>query len=334
MNPYFFTRKFRPALCAAAALAAASCKTQEPAPAPLTADLEQASRSWHMTSFQPAGATIKIGNRYHNMVFHTNSRQFVYEGTSVWMSYPVILKNRRWHIAESDSRKTVVPILMPLDFLKKNDVRTVVLDAGHGGRDVGAVGRFRRVKESDIALELAKKVRDILPPHFRVRLTRSWDRELGLDERCERANRWNADLFVSIHLNAAAATSAAGVETHILAPLGTPVTGSPSSLYSRDKQKYAGNRHDEANTILGYYLQRGLVKYTGATDRGLRRSRFVVIRDVACPSALVECGFISNPTEEAKVLTEDYQVKLARGIAEGIICFVSMSKRASLAGGR
>jgi N-acetylmuramoyl-L-alanine amidase len=80
--------------------------------------------------------------------------------------------------------------------------------------------------------------------------------------------------------------------------------------------------------LLGYYLQKSLIKYTRMEDRGIRRSRFYVIRNVDCPAALVECGFISSRNDRIKIVTQTYRDNVVRGIAEGILTYLNMVKRA------
>jgi N-acetylmuramoyl-L-alanine amidase len=80
-----------------------------------------------------------------------------------------------------------------------------------------------------------------------------------------------------------------------------------------------GNRHDGANTILGYCLQHRLVKTLRAPDRGIRRARFVVLREAPCPAALVECGFLSNAAEAGRIASPHYRVAMADGFVEGIL---------------
>ena len=229
---------------------------------------------------------------------------------------------------QNDVDKMLAPLLNPSDAVKGEDYGMIVLDPGHGGQDPGACDLRRGLEEKRITLELAQRVRTTLQKcNVDARLTRSGDQTTDLDQRCLLANRWGADLFVSIHLNATANSGSSGIETHILPPAGCPITAS-AFVSSRDRVAFPGNRHDEANMILGYYLQKSLIKYTRLEDRGVRRSRFYVIRNVNCPAALVECGFISSRNDRTKIMTAAYRDNVVRGIAEGILTYLNMVKRA------
>lgn len=169
----------------------------------------------------------------------------------------------------------------------------IVIDAGHGGKDSGAVGS--KYKEKDIVLSISKKVNSKLQAlGFKTIMTRSTDVYLSLSERYRIANNNNADAFVSIHANATSSSSVHGIET----------------LYKNYK-------------TLANDIQNELIKKTGAKSRGLKyRSDLAVLNGTKMPSALVEVGFISNASEENKMGTNSYQESLANGIVEGIVNYV------------
>ena len=154
---------------------------------------------------------------------------------------------------------------------------------------------------------------------------------MGLPERCQYAARVQADVFVSIHLNSAADPDSSGIETHILPPACHPITAS-ATVGSRDRTAYPGNSHDGANMALGYFLQKSLLKRTGAEDRGVRRSRFCVVKSAPCPAALVECGFVSNREEARKLLTAEYQDRIAQALAEGVLAYLDAVRRTQPSG--
>ena len=165
----------------------------------------------------------------------------------------------------------------------------VVIDPGHGGHDPGAVAFGRN--EKDIALTISKKINANLKTlGFQTVMTRSTDVYVALSERYNIANRNNADIFVSIHLNSASSSSAKGIET----------------LYKNTK-------------ALASDIQTEMISATGATNRGLKyRSDLAVLNGTKMPASLVETGFISNPTESSSLATTSYQDKLAVSIAKGI----------------
>lgn len=173
----------------------------------------------------------------------------------------------------------------------------VVLDPGHGGSDPGAPGPGS-LEEKDIALAIARKARALLDEAgLRVVLTRDGDRTIGLYERAAVPGRVGAALFVSIHANASPLRSTAGIETYYY-------PGSP-----------AGRR-------LAAVLQRTLVSRLGRPDRGVQAADFVVVREPAVPAALVECGYLTNREEARLLASEDYQLRVARAIADGVLSYL------------
>jgi len=290
--------------------------------------LSQLSHRYGFISYTTTGKRLALRTKFNTFAFEGDTRKVEFNNILIWLNAPVARHWGSWTIRDVDVDKTIVPLLNPSRALKSESWRLVILDPGHGGEDRGASDLRRGMEEKRITLELAQRVRTILQKYnVAARLTRGGDQTTDLDKRCLLANRWGADLFVSIHLNAAANSDSSGIETHILPPAGCPITAS-AFVSSRDRVAFPGNRHDEANVVLGYYLQRSLIKYTRLEDRGVRRSRFYVIRNVACPAALVECGFISSRNDRTKIMTTVYRDNVARGIAEGILTYLNMVKRA------
>lgn len=293
-----------------------------------TLALSKLSKRHGFVAYTTEGKRLTLKTRFSTFNFEGDTRKAEFNNTLIWLNAPVSRHWGSWTISEIDVPKTILPLLNPSGALRSENARLVVLDPGHGGGDPGAIEPRRGLEEKQLTLELAERVKTILRKYgIDARLTRSSDQTLELDERCQMANRWGADLFVSIHLNTAANSGSSGIETHILPPAGCPITAS-SFVGSRDKAAFAGNHHDQANMVLGYQLQRSLLKYTRAEDRGVRRSRFYVIRNVNCPAALVECGFISNHSEKNKIMTAAYRDNVARGIAEGITTYLNLVKQA------
>ncbi|MCL2188180.1 MAG: N-acetylmuramoyl-L-alanine amidase [Defluviitaleaceae bacterium] len=170
-------------------------------------------------------------------------------------------------------------------------VRTVVLDAGHGGHDPGAVSNGRW--EKDDVLRLALAVRNLLQAQgIRVVMTRSTDIFVPLTERSATANRNNADLFVSIHRNASEHSTANGVENFIY-------TSAPA------------NTENAASLVLAEVVAAGVQR-----DRGLKRGNFSVLRHTSAPAMLLELGFITN-TRDNQLFDQNfnaYAAAITRGI--------------------
>ncbi len=289
--------------------------------------LSELSHRYSFVSYAAKGKNLSLKTKFNTFDFAGDTRKVEFNNVLVWMNSPVSRHWGAWAVRDIDVDKTILPLIYPSRALKNEKWSLVMLDPGHGGQDPGASDQRRDLIEKDITLELAQRVSVILQKYnVDVRLTRNKDQNTDLDQRCLMANRCGADLFVSIHLNAAAKADSTGLQTHILPPAGCPITES-SFVGSRDRVVFPGNRHDEANMVLGYYLQKSLLKYGRLEDRGVRRSRFYVIRNVNCPAALVECGFISSRNDRTKIMTSAYRDNISRGIAEGILTYLNMVKR-------
>lgn len=292
--------------------------------------LERFARQNGFASPHISGKQIQFTSRYHVLLFENDSRQAAYDGVHIWLNGPVRKRWGGWRILQADIDMTLVPLLRPNQAVAREGYQIVVLDPGHGGNDSGATGKRRGVLEKEIVLDIAKRVQSILRGYgVNAYLTRLKDHSMSLDDRVRKINASKADLLVSIHLNSDENTTASGVETHIVPPVGYPVTAS-ATVTDRDGVTYPANQHDAANMVLGYTLQKTLMKYTRGDDRGVRRSRFYVIRNVSCPSALVECGFLSNLIDERNLSTGEYRETLARGLAEAILAYVNTVKRARM----
>ena len=208
---------------------------------------------------------------------------------------------------------------------------TVVLDAGHGGKDPGAVGRFSQ--EKDLNLKLALKVGEQITeryPDVKVVYTRSTDVFIPLQTRADIANKNNADLFLSIHTNSAESKTASGVETFILgtekmeknldvamrenavmkleADYKTTYQGfDPNSIDSYIMFELMQNSYMDQSLQFATQVQKRFVDHLNRDDRGVRQAAFWVLLKTACPSVLFEMGFISNPDEE-RFLNQDASI--------------------------
>jgi N-acetylmuramoyl-L-alanine amidase len=202
-----------------------------------------------------------------------------------------------------------------------------VIDPGHGGENTGTRGRTSGVYEKTLVLDIAFRVERLLREQgVEVVMTRRSDVFVELSERAAIANRARADAFVSIHLNWAADASVNGVETFYMPRVGAASAVRASARFDNG-QRFAGNENDGANELLSQHVHRALLSATGAADRRVRGARFAVLRDARIPATLVECGYLSNAAEERRVLTEEYRERIARGIANGIVSYLNVSKR-------
>jgi N-acetylmuramoyl-L-alanine amidase len=246
------------------------------------------------------------------LVVQPDHRDITLNGVEHWLSTPVLSARGQLWISSRDVLKTIDPVLRQGRLPAPVAIRLVILDPGHGGSDTGTRGR--RSVEKTLTLDLAKRVERYLEADgLAAVLTRTSDRNVGLDDRVDFAKSKRADLFVSIHFNSGG--GAEGIETYCVPAAGAGSTASPHET----GDACPGNRNDGQNVWLAHCVQRATLRATGAPDRGVRRARFVVIRDAPCPAILAECGFLSNRAEEQQILTDDYRDKLAKSIAAGIL---------------
>lgn len=185
-----------------------------------------------------------------------------------------------------------VLMLLAAPFARAFD--TVVLDAGHGDFDRGAAIGY--VYEKHLALDTARRVETLLrKAGLKVVMTRSRDVFIPLPGRAAVGNRYGNAIFVSIHYNYNRGGSGAGVESYYY--------------------------HTRGYTLAGY-IQAYLVQRTGMTNRGVKHASFHVIRETTRnPSVLIECGFVSNSTERARMMTGEFRNRIAEGIAQGIVAY-------------
>ena len=223
--------------------------------------------------------------------------------------------------------------------------KRIVVDAGHGGHDPGAVG-FSGLYEKDVVLDIAFKVRDIIKeehPLYEVIFTRDRDVFIPLEKRAEIANRNNADLFVSVHTNAHYNRLVRGIETFILNwtdNVESMKVAARENAVSLKKMKQIQselgiilaslqreNKRDESIKLAGH-IQNSMAslikpKYQAVHNRGVKQAIFFVLLDTKMPSVLVEVGFISNPDEERLLSNEAYRKNIARSIVSGIHAYFS-----------
>jgi N-acetylmuramoyl-L-alanine amidase len=215
----------------------------------------------------------------------------------------------------------------------------VVVDPGHGGEREGAVGPAG-TREKDLSLKIARRIADLCRTRLGAQtlLTRTADTDVPLRERVAFANRAKADLFLSIHANAARSSrrSAIGVETYFLSA--DPSGASAAALVERENSDERPNGRgrggpDDVSAILddlaltsaqanasrlAYAIHQRLLLRTGAQDRGVQQAPFFVLTGARMPAVLLELGFLSNPDEEQLLVQPAYQRLLAEAVVEGI----------------
>jgi N-acetylmuramoyl-L-alanine amidase len=267
-----------------------------------------------------------VSSKWCTLEFDEGKRICKVNGVQIQLSSEILQQRGALYISNSDYRKMIEPLILPQDFKPVPKLKVIMIDPGHGGNDSGAENKTLKIKEKLITLDLALKLKDELEDRgYTVYLTRNKDVYPDLEERPAMANKKNADLFISLHFNAASDSSVHGAETYILPPLGQ----ASSTGNEGDGQVIAGNKFDAWNVIAGYYVQRELSRSVGTADRGLRRARFAVLRPLQCPGMLIESGYVSNPGECYKLSNATYRRKLADSIADAVDAYGKTLKRIS-----
>ena len=229
-------------------------------------------------------------------------------------------------------------------------VRTIVIDAGHGGHDPGAIGPSG-LKEKNVTLRIARKLRQRLVEEGKsfgienVYLTRDGDRFIPLEERTAIARKRKADIFISIHCNGARTRKAHGIETYILgftddqtslqlaARENATTTKGLHDLRGILKDYILSSKKEESQQIAGYVqksiIQNVSVKYKHIKNKGVKKAPFVVLIGADIPSLLIETSFITNPREERRLKSETYIERIVNGIILGIKQYSMQSQKVS-----
>jgi N-acetylmuramoyl-L-alanine amidase len=224
-------------------------------------------------------------------------------------------------------------------------IRTVVIDPGHGGMEIGAKGKFGNV-EKDVTLAIALKLKALIEKNmaFQVVLTRDRDVDVAVENRSAIANNQKADVFISIHANGSRQKAAEGSETFFLSIGATPDEETRRLAYlennsSRIEDHVDKSSEDDVKMILWDMAQAAYIRQSsqlaemiqgelntllGTRNRGIKQAPFKVLTGVACPAVLIEAAFISNPEEEKKLATDGFQTSVAEAIYRGLASYLQL----------
>ncbi len=300
--------------------------------------LEARAASWEQVQYKGgAYITLQSVSKFYDMTMTRNGKSLLMENEKVLirgevgsrsaylnnvhfqLAYPIVSHAGKYLISRIDLSKLIDPVLRPNFINNAKSFGTVVLDPGHGGRDRGARGHHGY--EADYTLRVARMVRAHLRRlGYKVEMTRDSDTYVSLERRVQIANQFRDAVCISIHFNSAKNSSATGIETFCVSPPG--VTHYGRSLQARDKKAVPGNFVDSASMALATAVHQRSIRRTGnKEDRGIKHARYNVLSGIRIPTVLIEGGFISNPGESRMVHTNDYQQKLALGIAEAVTIY-------------
>jgi N-acetylmuramoyl-L-alanine amidase len=231
----------------------------------------------------------------------------------------------------------------PLPSAREGGV-TIVVDAGHGGNETGAVGHGG-LQEKEVTLSIARRLASALPKALscRVVMTRDSDAAISLDDRTSVANHEKADLFLSIHANSSRVPGAHGSETYYLSlqasdklaqevasqenQAGFATSPAPGTTANRDLDfilwDLAQSAHLKESSELAEAIQQELNALSGTQNRGIKQAPFRVLVGATMPAVLVETAFISNPEEEKRLSSSTFQENIADAVAKAVSAFFS-----------
>lgn len=297
---------------------------------------------------QYTGDRVSLVGESINARFTPGARQFVLNGDQKSLSEPAYFRGDHLYVP-AGTRRYISEVRRNQRSRQDQSARetsstpgreadpfTVVIDPGHGGHDTGAIG-MGNLREKRVVLSISRKVnQNINQDDINVHLTRERDRSMGnehngqLDHRVEIAARHEADLFISIHANAATTPSARGAEIFIARPSDRNDNISRLTDWYRGSWSVDGNRSAREAARERYRTKRKKTKQAArimkqnmtqtipTPFRGIKRRSFHVLRESPAPALLVETGFLTNQREAALLKDPSYQEKLARSIATAI----------------
>lgn len=286
-----------------------------------------AARYGMKVSWTAPGKTQQAKNDYCVIEATANERSLSINGQPMALGAPVILRGDTMYLSKLDFDNNIFPLLSPGQIAGVPSLRRIIIDPGHGGNDPGAEifapGADRKTakaidNEKTHTLEVGLLLADELRKRgYDVVMTRTKDITFDRHDRPTMANQAKGDLYLSVHFNESDASYVDGIETWILTPAGQPSSTQPK-LSESDKKVQPGNRFDYWNTIVGFSVERAVTKGLSADNRGVKRMRLDVLVPLNMPGLLVECGFLSNSAERAKIDTAAYRQKIATSIADGV----------------
>ena len=266
----------------------------------------------------------------HALMVKIDSRQGIIDGIRHWFSYPARKDARGTaYLSFLDVESTIKPTYDPRAAGKVPPVKTVVFDPGHGGHDHGSRSTYGR--EKDYALDVVGRARKVLESRgVKVVQTRLGDTFVNLSERPVMTKNYKDPIFVSIHFNSASwRPAASGFEIFALPPRGAPSTGGkPQPL--KDSATSNGTPHEPASFVMANAIYNTLIGKMPLFDRGVKRSRFSVLRNARVPAVLIEGGFLTNPEEARNIHSPEWRQKYATAVADGIMAYMAYANKGTM----
>ena len=276
--------------------------------------VENVAKFYALSQVRINGADFTLSGGMRSLRGRSNSVEFFINNLKFNLSYPVVECEGHLCMSRMDLTKLVEPVMRPGRIKNAERIDTVVLDAGHGGHDLGAASPFGY--EKDFALDVVLRARLLLmSAGFKVVLTRGNDTFISLGDRVRIANAQKNAIFIAVHFNAGGAGT--GLETYTLSPRGVPSMAADGPSIA-DLTPCPGHQNDAENMALATATHAAMVVRSRMWDRGIKRARFVVIRDITIPGVLVEGGFQTNMTDARIIANPQYRQQMATSILQAV----------------
>lgn len=282
--------------------------------------LEDLRSFYKLMPLQPKGRRVQgqriLGNGEVTLTFGPEPRELRIQDRLCILTHPVMEDaSGDLLISKMDVLQVIEPVLRPTYIANRAAVRTVVIDPGHGGHDTGSVTPYAR--EADVALVVATKLgAELKKRGFEVVYTQEHNEYKSPQARVDKANAAPAAIFVSLHLNSGR-SDMEGSQVYTMTPA------------APNEKPLPGHAYSQSSMALAMALQSALVEKADTEDGGCRRAHFSLLNSVRCPSVMVEMGYATNPEEGTRLATEEYQMKLAGALADGVESFARVMNPAT-----
>ncbi len=270
---------------------------------------------YRFSSYKVDGKHVWL--RSNNLILKATigSQEMLINNIKFILSFPVQESGGRALFSRLDLCKLIDPVLRPTYITDAEPFDTIIVDAGHGGHDVGARGVYGY--EKDFALKMSYVVRDALQKKgFKVILSRPNDSFVTLSGRVAIANATPRSIFISLHFNSGG-SAATGIETFALTPQGSAASlerGGGFNAYG-----LTGNSHDSANIALATAVHAMVISRFKFVDRGIKRAQWSVLTGCKRPGILFEGGFVTNGNECRLIASDTYRASVAGAIADAVV---------------
>ena len=283
-----------------------------------------------LTWIEP-GKKLTLTDASNRIALEADNRDTRVNGLRVFLGHPTRTRGGQVFLSRIDAERVLSPLVRPgLGATLPAAPKIIAIDPGHGGKDDGTESKALGLKEKTLTLDVAQRLKKLLEAAgYKVVLTRTDDHELAerkdvdLPLRADVANRAHADLFISIHFNAAAKDTQ-GTEVFWLSPrtqrsTDSWGTGEDDSV----AEELPGNRFDHWNLSFTAALHRELLQTLKTEDRGLKMAHWAVLRTLKCPGVLVEPVILSNDAEARRAAKPEFRQQVAEALAAGVKNYVA-----------